>query len=318
MGLKEQGTSLNKGDKIFISHHHSQKEALSSLKADLEKIGFEAFLAHDDIPPGEYDLDTIERRLKECDALLYICNEKSNASIFCQQEIGMAVALKKKIIPVSTEKDKEKKDKILPKGFIARLQTPLCLDLNNIFSALFEHLSTDSEIKRHLEILGCKGFSQQEKEGYIYLEKGGWNDYGYETLMGINLNGERLGHVKITFNGQAEGTHSFDELPAAFKCLGKSFFSTSSFESEDFSEEQKNSIKALLRDFASLEFEERKKIHADNQYLLVNSLFRWNTEPKNTEKEELNKLITPLPETLTDRLVKFIRRLIKIINPTGN
>lgn len=287
MELKELGTDLNKGDKIFISHHHSQKEALSSLKADLEKIGFEAFLAHDDIPPGEYDLDTIERELKECDALLYICNKKSNASIFCQQEIGMAVALKKKIIPVSTEKDKEKKDKILPKGFIARLHTPLCLDLNNIFSVLFEYLPTDSETKRHLDILGCKGFSQQEKEGYIYLEKNdNWNDYSYKTVADIKLNRKKLDYVRIAFDGQAEGTHSFDELPPVFKRLGKDFFSNIPIESEDFSEEQKNSIKALLRDFSSLEFEERVKIYDRNRDLLAKSLFR-------DDGERLTKLVVP-------------------------
>lgn len=295
MELKERGTSLNKGDKIFISHHHSQAGELSSLKADLETAGFKAFLAHEDIPPGEHDLDTIERKLKECDAFLYICNEKSNASEFCQQEIGMAVALKKKIIPVSTEKDKKTDKKILPKGFIARLQTPLCLDLNNIFSALFEHLPTDSEMERHLDILGCKGFSKQEKEGYIYLEKDGWNDYLYETLVGIKLNGERLGHVKIAFNGQAKSTYTLDGLPPVFKRLGKNFFSNITIESEDFSEEQKNSIKTLLRDFSSLEIEERRKIYDRNRDLLEKSLYRFDGE------EKLNKLIDPLPFfTLTE------------------
>ena len=60
-------TVFNEAKKIFISHHHSQAAALSELKSNLHKIGFEAFLAHDDIEPGAHALDAIEKELMACD-----------------------------------------------------------------------------------------------------------------------------------------------------------------------------------------------------------------------------------------------------------
>ena len=148
--------SFNEAKKIFISHHNSQAGKLSAFKSEVEKAGFKAFLAHEDIRPGQHDLEVIEKELKACDVFLYICSEKSNRSAFCQQEIGMAKGLEKEIVAAMIDSP--------PKGFIAHQQAVRCKDFDSVFMNVFEHLPQDEEIKEHLAILGCKGFSKEKKK----------------------------------------------------------------------------------------------------------------------------------------------------------
>lgn len=112
--------------KIFVSHHHSDAVALGKLKSSLAPIGFDCFLAHEDINPGEHDLERIEKEIRECDAFIYVSSKKANASAFCQQEIGMAKALEKEIITAMIKNNP-------PDGFIQHPQAICCQAINDDF-----------------------------------------------------------------------------------------------------------------------------------------------------------------------------------------
>ncbi len=92
--------SEKKRCQVFISCHHSDVPILRKLKSMLESEYFECFLAYDDINPGERFCNRIEREIQNCDIFLYIGSQCADSSRFCQQEIGMAYTIRKKIIPV--------------------------------------------------------------------------------------------------------------------------------------------------------------------------------------------------------------------------
>lgn len=80
----------------------------------MEKYGLLIFLAHEDIRPTADWQEEILRNLKECDIFLPILTEKFSESEWTDQEVGIAIALEKFIIPLKMEKD--------PYGFIGRFQ----------------------------------------------------------------------------------------------------------------------------------------------------------------------------------------------------
>ena len=85
----------NNNIQLFISHHHDDREELSSLKKQLQAYDINAFLAHEDIEIGQHDLQSIQENLQNCDIFLLIGNEKSMNSKFVNQEIGYALGQKK-------------------------------------------------------------------------------------------------------------------------------------------------------------------------------------------------------------------------------
>ena len=87
---------------------------------------------------------------------LYISSTESNTSSFCQQEIGMAKGLDKKILSVIVDTEP-------PQSFIAHKQALKCKNFENIYDSLFEYLPKNKEVEKHLEILKCKGFSKEKK-----------------------------------------------------------------------------------------------------------------------------------------------------------
>ena len=254
----------NKLLKIFISHHNSDSAKLSGFKKQVSKLGHEAFLAHEDIRPGEHDLECIEKELKECDIFLFIGCKKANESPFCQQEIGMAKGLNKNIYLVMTDKD-------VPQGFFSRTQAIQCKDLDNLYESVYEYLPQCKEFEQHLNKLSSKGFSLKKKKDYIHLQAVDWDDYGFRTLFKIVFNGKEIGTVKIAFIGKNASKSTEDNLPSVFGYLDDKFFSrVVLIYNPQFNQE--NSLRYLLNDVTILSEEKLKVISHEN--VLELSLFR--------------------------------------------
>ena len=79
--------------KVFVSHHNSDKSELSKVKSFLQDYGFQLFLAHENIDVGEDYIIKIQAEIRNSDVFLFIANQASKESPFCNQEFGLALAL---------------------------------------------------------------------------------------------------------------------------------------------------------------------------------------------------------------------------------
>ena len=100
--------------RIFISHLSKNKVAVGHLRAELEKFGVAAFVAHEDIEPTKEWQDEIESALSTMDAMVAVLVPDFAASKWTDQEIGVAIGRKIPIVPLRAGLD--------PYGFIGKYQ----------------------------------------------------------------------------------------------------------------------------------------------------------------------------------------------------
>ncbi|MFQ5772764.1 MAG: toll/interleukin-1 receptor domain-containing protein [bacterium] len=109
--------------KVFLSYSNLDKNEAGQIKHALEDYGLEVFLAHEDIQPSAQWVDRILAELEACAVFLPILTKNFDKSNWTDQEVGIALALKKLMIPLKITVD--------PYGFIGRFQA-LRIDINNI------------------------------------------------------------------------------------------------------------------------------------------------------------------------------------------
>ena len=80
---------------IFLSYSGKNGQLAAQIKHELEAEHFSCFLAHDDITGGADWHDEIWAALHNCHAFVGLVTKEFNASAFCQQELGAALALNK-------------------------------------------------------------------------------------------------------------------------------------------------------------------------------------------------------------------------------
>lgn len=103
--------------KAFISYSSKDKKQGAAVKAALNEINIESFLAHDDVRVSEEWKKRILAELKECELFVPLLSEAFKASEWCGQEIGVVVERGNDvlIIPLSI-------DRTVPYGFISHVQ----------------------------------------------------------------------------------------------------------------------------------------------------------------------------------------------------
>ncbi|KKU82470.1 MAG: hypothetical protein UY10_C0032G0006 [Microgenomates group bacterium GW2011_GWA2_47_8] len=100
----------------FISYSSEEKEIGGKLKQlVIRYCGYDAFIAHDDIPGSEVWEKEILRAIRNADFFIPLVSEHFKNSSYTDQETGCAVCLNKKIIPI-------KLGLINPYGFINKYQ----------------------------------------------------------------------------------------------------------------------------------------------------------------------------------------------------
>ncbi len=104
---------------VFLSYSSIDKRFAGLLKQYLETYsGFSAFLAHSDINASNNWRMKIIDTLNTSDVFIPLLSCSSKQSLFVNQEIGIAFALKKIIIPIKIDTN--------PFGFIDSLQALSC------------------------------------------------------------------------------------------------------------------------------------------------------------------------------------------------
>ncbi|HXX17945.1 MAG TPA: toll/interleukin-1 receptor domain-containing protein [Candidatus Acidoferrum sp.] len=99
---------------IFLSYSHKSRKLAGQLKAGLEHFDFTVFLAHEDIKPSAHWRTEIRKNLRDCDVFIPLLTRGFSESDWTDQETGIALALKKKIIPIKVHQN--------PHGFIEAVQ----------------------------------------------------------------------------------------------------------------------------------------------------------------------------------------------------
>lgn len=102
--------------KAFISYSSEEKRIGGRLKQSLlDLCGYDAFVAHDDIPGSEEWEKRILEAVREADFFILLISQNFKKSDYTDQETGYAISFNKKIIPI-------KLDIINPYGFISKFQ----------------------------------------------------------------------------------------------------------------------------------------------------------------------------------------------------
>lgn len=102
--------------KVFISYSSEEKQIGGKLKQCLIRYcGYDAFIAHDDIPGSEVWEKEIFQAIKNTDFFIPLISQHFKQSAYTDQETGCALSFNKKIIPI-------KLDNTNPYGFINKFQ----------------------------------------------------------------------------------------------------------------------------------------------------------------------------------------------------
>lgn len=100
----------------FISYSAKQKVIGGRFKTYLEDYcGYDTFIAHEDIPGATVWENEIIKAIRKIDFFIPLISDEFKDSPFTDQETGIAICLRKKIIPV-------KLNNLDPYGFIEKFQ----------------------------------------------------------------------------------------------------------------------------------------------------------------------------------------------------
>jgi len=111
------------GIAAFLSYSHRNKKIAAKIMAEMEKYGFDVFLAHEHIRVSADWEKEILRRLQSCEVFFALLTRAFDTSDWTHQEIGIAYANGCVMIPIKAREN--------PVGFMAKYQG-IRLDRNNI------------------------------------------------------------------------------------------------------------------------------------------------------------------------------------------
>lgn len=86
--------------KVFISYSHEDAPWARAFAEQLRSRGLTTWFDEWDVSPGESLSDSLERGLRDSTTVVFIWGPKSRTSPNLFFELGAAVALKKRVIPI--------------------------------------------------------------------------------------------------------------------------------------------------------------------------------------------------------------------------
>ena len=97
-----------------MSHLAVHQEFVGKVGLHLGFDGVSAFVAHTSIEPSKEWQEVIETSLRSCDAMAIFLHKGFHESLWCDQEVGFALARRVPVLPISFD--------IMPYGFISKFQ----------------------------------------------------------------------------------------------------------------------------------------------------------------------------------------------------
>ena len=128
--------------RAFLSHADKERKIAGSLKEKIQSYGIDVFVAHDDLEGGTEWMSRLHMEIKECEIFLILVSKNYHSSNFTDQELGMALAYEKPIIPICI-------DSTIPYGFMSRYQcvkaNPEFYDVKEVVSVIMKHSKSGQE-----------------------------------------------------------------------------------------------------------------------------------------------------------------------------
>ncbi|MFA4888772.1 MAG: toll/interleukin-1 receptor domain-containing protein [Candidatus Omnitrophota bacterium] len=154
---------------IFVSYSHKDRNIAGQIKESLEYLGFDVFLAHEDIKPSTEWQERILKELRTRDVFLAVLTDEFRGSEWTGQETGIAFAADKLIIALKVSID--------PFGFISKFQA-LKFNKDIVSETSREIIHTIAEKKDITKLINSliQGFSKsrsytEANEKVVYLKK---------------------------------------------------------------------------------------------------------------------------------------------------
>lgn len=186
--------------RLFISHKDDNKRYANELKTSLEVYGISAFVAHEDIDAGAEWQKEIENALFSMDALLALCSSGFSASVWTNQEIGVALGRGCFILSVRDGED--------PRGFISKLQAlrPKEDDTHSLAMRIAQQLLSNQRTSQqmkdaYIEALSrTSTFSETEKWTSLINSIHSLTQDQIDKLI-LNFNANYQAHESFALNG---------------------------------------------------------------------------------------------------------------------
>lgn len=96
------------GYKVFLSHSTKDRNLILSIRNHLSEAGISVYLAEEDLQPGTNLPQKIINNIKSSNCMVVVLTDAGIRSQFVNQEVGVAKAGNKPIIPMVEEKVKKK------------------------------------------------------------------------------------------------------------------------------------------------------------------------------------------------------------------
>lgn len=108
---------------VFLSYHTNQKVISKTIKEKLEEIGFQVFMAPDDIHGGSKFLSVMYDKIKSCQIFLALISKDYPTSEYSDHEVGIALGFEKPVLPICI-------DGQIPYGFLREYHCVCSADMN--------------------------------------------------------------------------------------------------------------------------------------------------------------------------------------------
>lgn len=185
---------------VFLSHSIDDKQIAGIIKKKLKPFGIEVFLAHDDIEGGEDWKTVLYSEIKDCEIFLVLLSQNYHNAKFTDQELGMALANEKKVLPVSI-------DGTIPYGFIEQYQSIKCEpsldeDIEKLLSLIMNFSSTGKDF---LDLLIDKLYNANSYDNATFWAR--------KLLSYSKFSNEQVNKIALSYIRNSQIHNSFMAAP---------------------------------------------------------------------------------------------------------
>ena len=130
--------------RVFISHAHEQETTANAISKELQIFGITAFVAKNDIDPGDAWREVIEKSLFTSDALVAILTPEFYYSQWCQQEVGFGLGRNIFCLPLKMN------ERSNPVGIFGKCQAldVISVDDKQIARKIFDSFSSNEKTSK--------------------------------------------------------------------------------------------------------------------------------------------------------------------------
>ena len=187
---------------VFINYSKTDESIATKLKEKLDNLDTNCFLDSTDLPAGQNFRIELVKEIKSCSIVLTLLSENYCKSEYANQELGIALGLDKKILPICL-------DDTLPSAFIDGIQCICCKDtgIDNKIPEIAASLYRILKLERKLDRKSADFYITNLVNSESWEEAGHWAREINSTDMFTDAEINQIGRAVIE-NGQVQKSWS--------------------------------------------------------------------------------------------------------------